>query len=57
MLRWEFQPGSAMYLVWTQDRSDDEDVGQLKFRHSLTKLLDSKANNIFLAKVSYYFNM
>jgi Domain of unknown function (DUF5916)/Carbohydrate family 9 binding domain-like len=57
VLRWEFDPGSAFYLVWTQERTDTEDIGKLEFSHSLTRLFDAKANNIFLAKVSYYFNL
>jgi hypothetical protein len=55
VLRWEFRPGSALFLVWTQNRSDSEDEGDFRFGHSVTQLGSAKANNIFLTKVSYYF--
>jgi hypothetical protein len=57
VLRWEFDPGSAFYLVWTQERTDEEDIGEFQFSRSMNRLLDAKARNIFLAKVSYYFNL
>ncbi len=57
VLRWEFSPGSTLFLVWTQDRSDGESIGDLDLNHSVHRLLSADANNIFLAKVSYYFSM
>lgn len=55
VLRWEYAPGSTMYLVWTQQRNDFEPLGDLEFGHSLSRLVSAKANDIFLAKVTYYF--
>ena len=54
VLRWEYKPGSTLYLVWTQDRSDD--VGRDPFdpSRSFDRLVSAKPNNIFLAKVTYY---
>ena len=57
VLRWEYMPGSALFLVWTQTRDDKEPMGDFEFGRSVHHLLDAKANNIFLAKASYYFNM
>ncbi|HTK32540.1 MAG TPA: DUF5916 domain-containing protein [Candidatus Saccharimonadaceae bacterium] len=57
VLRWEYMPGSALFLVWTQDRTDSEDIGQFEFNHSFHQLVTAKANNIFLVKASYYFNL
>jgi hypothetical protein len=56
VLRWEYLPGSTMYLVWTQDRSMSEDVGDFQFGHSVGRIFDGKANNIFLIKFSYWWN-
>ena len=56
VLRWEFSPGSAIYLVWTQTRSDDEISGDFQFGHSLDQLLSAHADNIFLVKVTYWWN-
>src|SRR5690606_2908004 len=30
VLRWEWRPGSTLYLVWQQDRSNEADVGDLR---------------------------
>jgi hypothetical protein len=57
VLRWEYLPGSTLYLVWTQNRNDNENNGEFQFNHSLTRLGNSQPDNIFLLKFSYYFNM
>ncbi len=55
VLRWEYGPGSTLFLVWTQTREDSETLGDFRFRKSLSRLVDQKPDNIFLAKVTYYF--
>ena len=55
VLRWEFRPGSTLFLVWTQNREEDGSNGDFELGHSLNQLASAKANNIFLTKVSYYF--
>ena len=57
VLRWEYLPGSILYFVWTQNRSDFENIGQLQFNHSLYRLGNSQPDNIFLIKMSYYLNI
>jgi hypothetical protein len=55
VFRWEYRPGSTLYLVWTQERTDDEETGEFRLRANADRLLRADADNIFLAKVSYYF--
>jgi hypothetical protein len=57
VFRWEYRPGSTLFLVWTQERTDFEDQGEFNFRPSWTRLMKADADNIFLAKVSYYFTL
>jgi hypothetical protein len=57
VLRWEYMPGSTFFLVWTQERSEEDSVGNFQFNESMRSLASAEANNIFLAKVSYYFNL
>src|SRR3989339_974078 len=45
VLRWEFVPGSVVYFVWTQSRSDDEETGQFRLGRSFRRLLDTEADN------------
>lgn len=57
VLRWEYLPGSVVYFVWTQTRSDEENIGEFKFKKSFNRLLDSHPDNIFLIKFSYWLNL
>jgi hypothetical protein len=56
VLRWEYMPGSTLYFVWTQSRSDFEDVGDFRFGSSLGRMLRAPAENIFMIKATYWWN-
>jgi hypothetical protein len=56
VLRWEYLPGSTLYLVWTQNRSDSESTGTFDTAHSFHRLFASTAHNIFLIKASFWWN-
>jgi hypothetical protein len=57
MLRWEYRPGSVLYFVWTQDRTDQEAIGDLDFGPSARRLFDAQANDILLVKATYHLNL
>jgi hypothetical protein len=57
VLRWEYTPGSALYLVWTQDRTDTTGEGDFRLRPSLSALGRTPANNIVMVKVSHHFEI
>ena len=57
VLRWEFRPGSTLYVVWTHTRSDHEPIGTINLRHDLDALLDARGDNIFLLKLSYWIGL
>ncbi len=54
VLRWEYLPGSTLFLVWTQMREDDDGSGSFALRRSARALFETRPDNIFLAKVTYY---
>ncbi len=56
VLRWEFRPGSTLFLVWTQSRSDTAPVGDLDFSRDVDALFDAHADNIFLLKLNYWLS-
>ncbi|HEX9703695.1 MAG TPA: DUF5916 domain-containing protein [Gemmatimonadales bacterium] len=56
VLRWEFLPGSTIYFVWTQSRSESMDDGNFRFRRSMNRLFDATPDNTFMVKVSYWWN-
>ena len=56
VLRWEYLPGSTLFFVWTQSRSEFEDVGDFQFGRSVDKMLRAPAENIFMVKATYWWN-
>ncbi|MEP7000373.1 MAG: DUF5916 domain-containing protein [bacterium] len=54
VFRWEYNPGSTLYLVWTQDRTDQAAVGDFDFSRDRSALLTAHPDNIFLIKLSYW---
>ncbi len=57
VLRWEYFPGSTLYFVWTQSRSDYENLGKFQFNHSVDRLVDTRPENIFMIKASYWLGL
>jgi len=53
VLRWEYRPGSSVYLVWSQDRTGDDDNGNFDFSRNMNQLFRIYPQNIFLLKISY----
>jgi hypothetical protein len=51
--RWEYMPGSSIYLVWSQGRTGDDVIGDFKFRRNMDQLFAVHPQNIFLMKVSF----
>jgi hypothetical protein len=56
VLRWEYRPGSTLYLVWTQDRSDSGSDGEFEFGQSLRRLGQAKGNHVVAVKFSYWWH-
>lgn len=55
VLRWEYMPGSTLFFVWTQSRSDYEDVGDFNFGQSMRRMWQAPAENIFMIKATYWW--
>jgi hypothetical protein len=53
VLRWEYRPGSALFLVWTQSRSSSESSSQ--FSLNPLELVGVPPEDVFLIKATYYF--
>ncbi len=56
VLRWEYAPGSTLYLVWTQSRTNDTYYSGFAFEDSMNRLLTEPAQNIFMVKLTYWWN-
>jgi hypothetical protein len=57
VVRWEFRPGSTMYVVWNENRSDVAPVGDFKVRRDFSALPDAPSQDVFLVKFSYWLPM
>jgi hypothetical protein len=54
VLRWEYRPGSTLFLVWQQERTGSSAAGDFNFSRDTDALFDQRADNIFLIKLSYW---
>ena len=55
VLRWEYRPGSTLFLVWNQGRADIEpDMGTRPLNKDFGRLFDAYPSNTFLIKASYW---
>jgi len=55
--RWEFLPGSTMYLVWTHNRIRAESRYNPSVTNSFKRIFDVKPQNAFMLKISYWFSL
>ncbi|MCB0475007.1 MAG: carbohydrate binding family 9 domain-containing protein [Flavobacteriaceae bacterium] len=55
VLRWEYIPGSEVYVVWSQGVTGDARPEDHLFTSLDKQILDQKKDNIFLIKATYRF--
>jgi hypothetical protein len=54
VFRWEYRPGSVLYVAWTQSRAGEQPFGTLDFARDRTALLASRPENVVLVKASWW---
>ena len=54
VFRWEYRPGSVLYVAWTQSRVSDAAFGNLDFSRDRAALFATRPDNIFLVKASWW---
>jgi Domain of unknown function (DUF5916)/Carbohydrate family 9 binding domain-like len=52
--RWEFRPGSSLYVVWTQRRQDQAYPGDFALGRDAARLFRAPSDDIFLVKVAWW---
>jgi hypothetical protein len=57
VLRWEYRPGSTLFLVWSQGRSQRDAFGDYSFGRDAGDLFASPATNVLLLKVNYWLGL
>jgi hypothetical protein len=60
VIRWEYNPGSSVYLVWSQTRTSSNSSPNMDLFNDMGNLFnisDNKPHNVFLIKFSYRFGL
>ncbi len=57
VVRWEYRPGSTIFLVWAHNQSEVvEENGTFALGRDMRRLFRAKAENVFLIKVNRWFD-
>ena len=56
VLRWEYRPGSTLFVVWNQGRSDFAADGRFQLRNNASDLFRAPGTNVLLIKMSYWLD-
>ena len=54
VLRWEYRPGSTLFLVWQQQRAGAEAFGDFDFSRDAGAIFNQRPDNVFVIKASYW---
>ena len=57
VLRWEYRPGSTIFLVWQRAQSSSADVGDFELGRDVGALFDAPADDRFIVKVNYWLGL
>ena len=57
VLRWEYRPGSTLFLVWQQERSDEVGIGRFDVLDDARDLFRAPARNVLLVKATYWLSL
>ncbi|MCG8422369.1 MAG: carbohydrate binding family 9 domain-containing protein [Proteobacteria bacterium] len=55
VLRWEYLPGSALFLVWSHGRLNEDTHGRFELGNELDALTDEPGEHVFLLKLNYWY--
>ena len=56
VLRWEYKPGSTLFVVWQQARENDGVPGGFNFGRDAHAIFGVPPHNVFLVKLAYWLN-
>ncbi|MBI1939261.1 MAG: carbohydrate binding family 9 domain-containing protein [Ignavibacteriales bacterium] len=57
VLKWEYNPGSTIYLVWSQNRSAVSGHESLSPGQIVNRIFDIYPDNIFIIKLNHWFSL
>jgi hypothetical protein len=56
VLRWEYRPGSALYVVWQQERAGEEASFDFDARRDVGAIFRERPTNTFMVKAAYWLS-
>ena len=56
VLRWEYRPGSTLFVVWQQGREGSGVPGRFALPRDYSDLFSTPSSNTLLIKVAYWLN-
>ncbi|PIS27685.1 MAG: hypothetical protein COT43_09215 [Candidatus Marinimicrobia bacterium CG08_land_8_20_14_0_20_45_22] len=56
VIRWEYLPGSLLYLVWSNGLTNANGTGTFDLRHDIRELFSTSPENVLIVKLSYLLN-
>jgi hypothetical protein len=57
VIRWEYRPGSTLFVVWQQSRQAEERFGDFDFARDYREMLDHRPENVFAIKATYWIGL
>ncbi len=57
VLRWEFRPGSTLFVVWQQNRRERDETGTLDAGSALFDAVRASGSHVVAVKVAYWFGL
>ncbi|MBC8400249.1 MAG: hypothetical protein H8E14_02035, partial [Candidatus Marinimicrobia bacterium] len=54
VLRWEFKPGSILYIVWTSNTFNDDHPGNFNFFRDVNDLRKTDSDNVLAVKLTWW---
>jgi hypothetical protein len=57
VLRWEYHPGSTLFLAWQHRRSDYVPIGDFSLGRDLGALFGAEAKNVIVVKATYWLGL
>jgi len=55
-LRWEWRPGSTLFLVWQHRRANPANYGDFRFNRDFHDIFSARSENTLMFKVNYWLN-
>lgn len=57
VLRWEYRPGSTLFVVWSQSRDHSAETTAFRPLRDLGRIFADEGTDVFLVKLNYWLSM